>query len=149
MPTRDFEPALVEIGKRSSDLSKSPTVSPAKVSLHRIEKSTTMEIGARKTKTGPSPTHANEGIAEDTQTGGDKGAHSCERSPLQTSSNGLYRIIRDFTHMGRRHNKGSCWAFKSEQSVNMFMPSGHEKPIEESVEYEEEGELICTMEGDA
>lgn len=43
---------------------------------------------------------------------------------------------------------GCCWAFNQPQSVNMFMPSGHEKPVEESVEYEGEGELICNMAGD-
>ena len=33
-------------------------------------------------------------------------------------------------------------------NINMFIPSGHERPVEESVEYEEEGELICNMAGD-
>ena len=29
----------------------------------------------------------------------------------------------------------------------MFIPNGYEKPVQESVEYTDEGELICNMEG--
>ena len=36
-----------------------------------------------------------------------------------------------------------------DRNISMFLPSGYEKPIEESVDYGEEGDLICNMAGNA
>ena len=41
----------------------------------------------------------------------------------------------------------SQWPGSTNKCIGMFMPNGFEKQIEESVQYDDEGDLICTMEG--
>ena len=54
-----------------------------------------------------------------------------------------YEVLGTFTREGDLRNGGSCWAFKNDDSnINMFLPSGFAKPVEESIQYDDEGELM-------
>ena len=41
----------------------------------------------------------------------------------------------------------NCLGCEQEGCIGMFMPNGYEAPTKEHVEYGEDGELICNMQG--
>ena len=49
------------------------------------------------------------------------------------------RVLEDGARGAEAQDVNGC--------ISMFMPNGYEAPIEEHVEYDDEGELICNMQG--
>ena len=121
LPTSDFAPVSVEIRKESPDLRTLPAADHQRTVLH------------------PS-----------TPAGLKHGNATC----------GRYDVTERRQWASKEPStgctEGCCWSLKSagkegetQKGLSMLMPSGYEKPVEESLDYEEEGELISNMVGTA